>query len=108
MPAPVPKYFLDIQLGAIRLVVFAFGFVQEATGDLNKVGYGPVQAASIDIQVHLVLRLIRHNFYARWLELAHGIILVRGGFAYANSLPLSEAGPANFTLFLTTTRLSML
>src|SRR5690606_39884841 len=68
--------------------LFRSGLAQETTVDFHLIGHGAIQTAGLDVQVHLVLRLVGHHVHACGLELAQGVLLLRAALEHAELLAL--------------------
>jgi hypothetical protein len=97
-----------VQRFADELVVFAARFGQETTFDFHRVGHGAVQTAGLDVQIDLVLCIVRHHIHAFGFEFAQGVFSCVLAFSTPIFLPLIEAMPSNLMSFFSTILLGVL
>ncbi|OIQ69775.1 hypothetical protein GALL_486200 [mine drainage metagenome] len=94
------KIFRRIEFRTDKLVVFTARLAQETATDFQRVSHRAIEPAGLDVEVHLILRVIGHHFNAFGLELAQSVFLLRAGFQYANFLAFDGGRTIKLDVFL--------
>ena len=79
-----------VLIGPHIAVVLAFRLAQEAAMHFDLIGHRAIQTARLDIQIDLILCLIRHDRHTCGFELSHGPFLLRAALQHANALALER------------------